>query len=149
MMRIKPWVAGVGLCVAVMPAAALNVLLDFESIPYGTQILDFYEPGVTFLSAPSSPFFSSGDRARAVAYGNLETPSELFAFSAIEGVPATPTDPHPLAASKGVMSSNDLTDPTPGAYAQMDSAASFELAEAHVLVLVTTGRVSATSSRVC
>lgn len=141
MKRVKSWVAGVGLCAAVAPAVALGVLLDFEGIKHDAQILGFYtndglgssppsfppatngtDFGVKFLSAPSlAP-------AQAAAYGNLSPIPELFTFSANDGIP-TPGTSHPLLAAPNlsVMSSNNLSQPTAGSYAQMDSAGSFAL----------------------
>jgi PEP-CTERM motif len=141
MMRWKPWVAGVGLCVVASPVLALPVMLDFEGIANGAQILSYYSGGLG--SNPASDpatgtdfgvTFTSGlftgatpaDIARSTAWSNLNSPPELFSF--IANVERVAPGSHPLSnpPNLSVMSSGGTIAGSPS-YAELTSSAGIDL----------------------
>jgi PEP-CTERM motif len=139
--------AGVGLCVAVAPAAALPVLLDFEGIANTEQIHTFYAGGdstgtsfpatgtnfgVTFATGPLfdvKPTDIAGAVARSNNSVDPDAPPSLFSFLANSGNLESPHKinqfPYPTS-NLSVMDSGGLIVGSPS-FAQMTSAATFEL----------------------
>lgn len=98
MKQLKPWVAGVGLCLSAGAASAVEVLLDFETAPLvDPGIGNFYlASGVRFEVAQSTSDPITTVRAFArlqnsLDFGNLHanTPSGELAMSSSGGVSST------------------------------------------------------------
>jgi PEP-CTERM motif len=99
MKKIKPWVAGVGLCAMSLPAAAVDVVADFETSSFPLQLVlpaGFSITNAFAVSDLGAPVFDKG-ASPTTAEGNV-----MAISGTSTGFPATPAS---------VLTYNPNTDP--------------------------------------